>query len=129
MPRLYTNNYVDLLNGAITNVATSINVIDASGLPSVGSGDTCLLTIDDGTNVEIVEVTSVTGNTLTVVRGREGTSGTAFATSTAIELRATATSLANSTELGDEILADSPLGYWKCTEASGTLADSSATGS
>ena len=90
MTRLYSNNFSTTLDGSITDSATSIDVTSATGLPSVGSGDTCLLTIDDGTNIEIVECTAVSSNTLTVVRGQESTSGTAFDDGVTIELRATA---------------------------------------
>lgn len=93
MVRKYANNYSSTLNGAITNVATSLTVSSATGLPSIGAGETYRLTIDDGTNVEVVEVTDdASSPTLTVTRGVDGTSGTAFADGDAIELRATAAS-------------------------------------
>lgn len=92
MTRQYTNNYITTLNGAINNSTTTIVVTSVADLPTVGSGDTCRLTIDDGTNIEIVQVTSNSTTTLTVVRAQEGTSGTAFADAVAIELRSTAAS-------------------------------------
>lgn len=93
MVRKYSNNYSSTLNGAITNVATTITVTSATGLPSIGAGETYRLTIDDGTNVEVVEVTDdASSPTLTVTRGVDGTSGTAFADGTLTELRATAAS-------------------------------------
>lgn len=90
MTRLYTNNYQTSLNGAITDVATTVTVDSVVNLPAIGSGDTCQLTIDDGTNVEVVTATSVAGSVITITRGQEGTSGTAFADGTTIALRATA---------------------------------------
>lgn len=94
MARLYTNNYSNTLNGAITNVATTIIVTSATGLPTISGSDTYRLTIDDGTNVEVVEVTDDSSSpTLTVTRGVDGTSGTAFADLTVVELRATAEGL------------------------------------
>ena len=93
MVRKYANNYSSTLNGAITNVQTTITVGSATGLPSIGAGETYRLTIDDGTNIEVVEVTDdASSPTLTVTRGVDGTSGTAFADGDTVELRATAAS-------------------------------------
>lgn len=90
MTRLYTNNFSTTLDGNITDVATTLDVASATGLPSIGSGDTCQLTIDDGTNIEIVTATAVASETITITRGQEGTSGTAFSDGAAVELRPTA---------------------------------------
>ncbi len=92
MTRLYTNNFSTTLNGDITNIATVLTVQDVAGLPGIGSGETCQITITDGTNVEIVTATAVAGSVLTITRGQEGTSGTAFVNGAIIELRATALS-------------------------------------
>lgn len=92
MTRLYSNNFSTTLDGGIDGSQTSIDVTSATGLPAVGSGDTCQLTIDDGSNIEVVTCTAVSSNTLTVTRAQEGTSGTAFASGSNIELRATALS-------------------------------------
>lgn len=95
--RGYVNNFSTTLNGSITNSATSIVVTDATGISTaLGLSDFVMLTIDDATNVEIVKVTAVASNTLTVVRGQEGTSGTAFASGVDIECRATANSFKDS---------------------------------
>lgn len=92
----FVNNFTTTLNGAITNSATSIVVTSATGLSAeLALSDFINLTIDDGTNVEIVKVTAVSTNTLTVVRGQEGTTGTAFADTTTIECRATRGSFKN----------------------------------
>lgn len=94
MSRLYTNNYGSTLNGAITNVATTIVVTTASGLPTITGSDTYRLTLDDGAgNIEVVEVTAAVGTSLTVTRGVDGTSGFAFADLDPIELRPTADGL------------------------------------
>lgn len=91
--RLYVNNFETTLNGSITNVATSIAITDATGLPTITGSDFYYLTINDGVNVEIIKVTARTGNTLTtVVRGQEGTSGTAFADLVPISMNETAES-------------------------------------
>jgi hypothetical protein len=89
--KLHANNYSSTLNGAITNVQTTITVTSAAGLPSITGSQYYALTIDDGTNIEIVHVTDDTSSpTLTVTRGQEGTSGTAFADLTKVQLRVTA---------------------------------------
>lgn len=94
--RKYTNNYSNTLNGAITNVATSIIVTDATGLPVITGSEFFHVTLTDSlafpTKTEIVKVTSVSVNTLTVVRAQEGSTGQAFSDADLVELRATAAS-------------------------------------
>jgi len=75
------------LDGGIDDTQTTIDVVDASVFPSTTP---FLLTIDDNTNVEIVKVTGISTNTLTVERGQEDTTGTSFASGTLIENRITA---------------------------------------
>lgn len=87
--QLFTNNGTTALDGAITNSATTINVTDGTVFGSPSANEYQLLTIDDGTNIEIVKLTSRTVDALTVVRAQEGTSGTAFASGITIEGRAT----------------------------------------
>jgi len=91
MPRLFTNNAATTLASDITNSATSLTVASGKGalFPSPSSPDYFLATLDDGTNVEIVKVTARSADTFTIVRGFDGTSGTAFAaaTPTKVELR------------------------------------------
>lgn len=82
------NNFATTLNGAITNVATSITLTSATGLPAIGTNEYFYLTIDDSTNIEIVKVTDdASSPTFTVVRGQGGTSGTAFADLDPVEMR------------------------------------------
>lgn len=91
--RLYTNNASTTLNGAIGTGDTTITLTSATGFPSPGAGEIAYATIDDDTNVEIITYTGVSTNDLTgVTRGVEGTSGTAFADGTVVEVRATAVS-------------------------------------
>lgn len=92
MTRLYSNNFSTILNGAITNVATTMTLTSVTGFPAVGSGDTAQITITDGTNTEVVTATAIAGSVVTITRGQEGTSGTAFADLDTVELRATALS-------------------------------------
>ena len=71
--------------------APSIDVDDASDFPDVSAGaDYCYATIDSGSAIEIVKVTSISSNTLTVVRGEDDTTGLIFGTGSAVEIRITA---------------------------------------
>lgn len=90
--RKHANNYSSTLNGAITDVATTLVVTSASGLPSIGAGEEYNLTLDDGAGtIEIVTVTDDSSSpTLTVTRGAEGTSNVAWDNGSTIELRPTA---------------------------------------
>ena len=94
MPRTYINNYADLINegSGISDSDTTFDVDDASPLGSPSASNYIALTIDDGTNVEVVHCTGVSSNTLTVVRGQDGTSGTAFSDNTPIACRPTRSS-------------------------------------
>lgn len=89
----FLNNSSTTLNGAITDSATSIVVTDGTVFSDPASGEYYLATIDDGINIEVVQITDVTSNTLTVVRGQDGTSGTAFGNGVDIASRLTAGSL------------------------------------
>lgn len=62
----FANNPVSTLNGAINNSTTTVVVTDASTFPA--SGDYSIIV-----DTEIMRVTARSSNTLTVVRGQEGT--------------------------------------------------------
>ncbi len=77
-------NVTTTLASAITSGATSIDVSSSSGLPSsVPSGTVIALGIGNATGTtpqfEIVYVTAISGTTLTIERGQEGTTAQAFA--------------------------------------------------
>ena len=101
MPQLFTNNASTTLNGAITDVATSIVVVNGAAFQSPTGSDYELLTITDGTNIEIVKMTSRSTNTLTVTRAQEGTSGFAFASGSTIQGRLTKETLEKFTQLNN----------------------------
>lgn len=89
----FSNNAKTTLSSGITSSATSIAVADASAWPTLGSGDhtlCTLITVADPDVLEIVKVTAISGNTLTVVRAQEGTTARAFASADKAELRVTA---------------------------------------
>lgn len=85
----FSNNLSTTLSAGCTDVATSIEVESAAGVVA-GSLNEMRLTITDGTNIEVVTCTSLSGTTLTVVRGQEGTSGRAWSAGATVENRLTA---------------------------------------
>ena len=97
MPQPFHNNWASTLQGAINDTTTTITVIvaDANEITDASATNWYYLTLDDETNIEIVKVTAANGTTgdLTVVRGQDGTSGTAFSSGTVIENRVTAGTL------------------------------------
>ena len=93
--QLFANNATTTLNGAITNVATTIIVDDASVFPTLLApsaglqSEFTLVTIEN----EIIKVTAISGNTMTVVRAQEGTTGAAHDDGKDVEAFNTAGSL------------------------------------
>ena len=102
---LFTNNASTTLSAAISSTsATSISVASSSTFPAPGAGEYFYATIDDGTNIEIVKVTAVSGTTWTVVRASDNTSAATFANGTTIQLRTAAALL---TDIQQNIAAKS----------------------
>ena len=70
-------NYVDTtLAAAASSTATSLSLSSSANLPTLGPGEVMPLTLNDaatGLVYEIVYVTAISGTTLTVLRGQEGT--------------------------------------------------------
>ena len=92
----FANNVSTTLSSAINATQTTISVADASGLPTLSSGDYVYLTIDTDTaspTLEVVKVTAISSNSLTVVRGQDGTTASSFSSGTKVELRVTAAAL------------------------------------
>lgn len=97
MAVLFTNNAASTLAASISNVATSIPLSTGQGarFPSPSGGDFFYATITDvSNNIEIVKCTARSGDSLTVVRAQEGTTGRAFASGDRLELRMTAATVA-----------------------------------
>jgi hypothetical protein len=88
--QLFTNNATTLLDADITIGATSLTVTTSDGalFPNPTAGDWFYATIQSGSIVEIVQVTSRTGDTFDViVRGQDGTSAAAWTAGATVELR------------------------------------------
>ena len=83
---IYTNNATTTLGSSVSPSATTITVAVGTGaaFPSPGAGEYFTATLwavgsTTGTPNEIVRVTNRTGDSMTVVRGQEGTSATTWA--------------------------------------------------
>ena len=87
MAIVFKNNARTTLAGNITNSATSIAVAAGSVFPTLSGGNIFYCTFDDGTNTEIVKVTAVSTNTLTIVRAQDNTTARAFSAGDLAELR------------------------------------------
>jgi len=93
MAVLFSNNASAAIASSITASATSIVLAAGTGayFPSPSISDWFYLTlVDSSNNLEIVKVTSRSGDTLTVIRGRDGTTGRAYPAGSIAECRVTA---------------------------------------
>lgn len=81
----FANNATTTIASGLTSTATTITLASGTGslFPSLSGGNTFIATLTDAaTNLirEIVKVTAITGDVLTVVRAQEGTSATTWVT-------------------------------------------------
>ncbi len=86
----FTNNAETTLASGINSSVTSLTVASSTGFPTITTGEYFYVTLDDGTNNEIVKVTAVSGNTWTIVRAQDNTTARSFSSSNKVELRVTA---------------------------------------
>lgn len=92
MAQLYVNNGKTTLNATLANGATSATITDGSIFPAIAAPDFMLVTLDDGTNIEVVKITAHTASSanITIERAADGSTqyaGTWAATSTKVECR------------------------------------------
>lgn len=90
---LVKNNAYSTLLNSISAVVTTITVDTGHGsrFPTISGGNFFYATLIDASNVlEIVKVVGRAGDVLTVTRGQDGTTGTAYTAGDRIELRPTA---------------------------------------
>lgn len=88
------NNVRTALAASLAATATTMQVVDPSAFPVIGVGEYYYLTIQQhGGITEIVRVTSAVGYELTIVRGVDGTTASAFPAGAIVELRVTAASV------------------------------------
>ena len=106
MAVVFSNNAKTTLASSVSTSATSISVADGSVFPALSGSDYAYVTFEDTSgNVEIVKLTALSGNTLTVVRAQDNTSARAFSSGDKCELRLTAAGLNEVTTLPSNIAA------------------------
>jgi len=87
------NNAFGTLAASLSDVATtlSVNAGEGARFPTLGAGDYFFLTlIDTANNIEIVKVTARSSDSMTIVRGQDGTTAKSYAVNDRVELRPTA---------------------------------------
>lgn len=111
--QLFANNATGYLNATITDTATSIVLQSGNGavFPSPTGGDYFFVTLYDGVSlIEIVKVTARSSDTLTVVRGQEGTTASAFPSASIVECRATKGTFENLAQKTGDSVTDLTVG-------------------
>lgn len=105
--RYYSSTAVaTTLSGGVSNVATSFTVGATTGFP--GSYPFTIIVDPDTASEEVVEVTNVSGTTLTVVRGRDGTSGVSHSTGAVVQHGVSARDFDESNAHIQEAQSDTP---------------------
>lgn len=99
--RKHGNNLRTFLLSNITSSDTSMVVDNVSGFPTIGAGEVFRVTLSQNGGIEIVEVTAVSVNTLTITRAMEGTVAKPYTNGAIVELRATADSYDRKQDLLD----------------------------
>lgn len=97
MPRLiFKNNFEVALAQPTTTSDTTITIRSGSGFPALAANERVVATIVDaatGLQFEIITVTAVVGDVLTVQRAQEGTAARAWAAGDMLSIRTTAATL------------------------------------
>lgn len=97
MPRLiFKNNFEVALAQPTTTSDTTITIRSGSGFPTLGANERVVATIVDaatGLQFEIITVTAVVGDVLTVQRAQEGTAARAWTAGDMLSIRTTAATL------------------------------------
>ena len=90
MGLLFKNNAETTLSSGINNSTTTVPVASAAVFPTPDANNVFFATIEEGSTIEVVKVTGISSNDLTVVRAQDNTSAAAFGSGAKIELRLTA---------------------------------------
>lgn len=123
---LWTNNAKSLLASGITNSATSLTCTTGEGalfpVIGAGTGNFFYATLHEAPLLEIVKVVARSGDTFSIRRAQQGTSGTAFTSAARLELRPTAGSFQNLRRESRLVLATGFSGsdYLNCSSLHGT---------
>lgn len=100
----FLNNWSTTISAELTASATSMTVTSAAGL-SLASGEVYRLTIQnaDASLFELVDVTAISGNTLTIERAKEGTTALEWAAGDVVLCGVTASQLARINKTDGEV--------------------------
>ena len=93
MPAIATNNAKGTLSAGINSSITSLTLNSGQGalFPSPTGTDYFYITlVDTSNNTEIVQCTSRSGDILSIIRARDGTTARSFAQGDRVELRVVA---------------------------------------
>lgn len=96
IPFIFANNVKTTLGAALTSSATTMTVASSAGFPSISAGQYLPVVLRDAaTNlvVEVVYATAITGATLTIVRGQDGTTAQTWGIGDIVQITATANTL------------------------------------
>lgn len=113
MGRVYADNATSSLRVAVGPSDTIIEVGDGGAFPTLSAGQHFMATLtqaDAETSWEIVKVTAITDDTLTVERAQEGTTAQSWAWGSKIEIRLTKAGLDAKLESGG--VFNIPSGAW-----------------
>ena len=95
---VYANFINTTLANALTSSDTSLTVASTAHLPTLAAGETLALTLNDNAThqvFEIVYATAISGSTITVTRGQEGTAAVSWSVGDSVGGAATAAELAS----------------------------------
>jgi hypothetical protein len=85
--KLVNNAVTTLASPVTTTTQTNITVASAVSFPALGAGEYLYATLTDASNVpEIVKVTGIVSNVMTVVRGQDGTAARTFSAGAVVAL-------------------------------------------
>lgn len=104
MTQLFVNNFSTTVSQTFGIADTSLYLTSVVGLPALTGGNHLLITVFRKTGVEereheVVRVTAITGNMLSVVRAVEGAAATQFLIGDRVEARVTANALLDKADL------------------------------
>jgi len=99
----FSNNASTTLSASLGSAATTATVADGSVFPTLGGSDHCYITLNGSVGTEIVKVTAIVTNTLTIVRAQDGTTAKNFLSGDRAELRLTTAALNDLAQESDDL--------------------------
>lgn len=93
----FSNNASAALASGINNLVTALSVATGQGnlYPTLSGSDYFYATlVDASNNIEVIKVTARSGDSMTIVRGQDGTTARSWAAGDKLEVRVTSAGLA-----------------------------------